>query len=133
MTTVHRKTHPTNQEIVLRYARLTGDCNPIHIDPEFAKTTRYGGCIVHGTLLLGYVSQAIAALEDGVVICGFDEIRFLAPCPVGAPVEVVLFVPEELSPMGRADVRFYVYKVKDNTTELLVTGKTTVKFPWKAN
>jgi len=89
---------------------------------------------VHGTLLLGYVSQAIAALEDGVVICGFDEIRFLAPCPVGVPVEVVLFVPEELSPMGKADVRFYVYRVNDGVpAELLVTGKTTVKFPWKAN
>lgn len=34
-------------------ANLTLDFNPIHLDPEYAKNTRYRKCIVHGVLING--------------------------------------------------------------------------------
>jgi FkbH-like protein len=41
----------SNQQ-VLEFARWTGDCNPIHVDPVAAKESAFGGTICHGMLLL---------------------------------------------------------------------------------
>jgi 3-hydroxybutyryl-CoA dehydratase len=40
---------------VLAFADLTGDRNPVHIDPEFARTTPFRRCIAHGLLGLAIV------------------------------------------------------------------------------
>ena len=45
------------QEDINRYAEASGDFNPIHIDESFAAQTPLGGTIVHGMLILAYVSQ----------------------------------------------------------------------------
>jgi acyl dehydratase len=45
------------QEHINLYARASGDFNPIHIDPEFARKTQLGGTIAHGMLILAYVSE----------------------------------------------------------------------------
>ena len=38
------------QEGVIAFAEITGDKNPIHLDPEFAAKTPFGRPIVHGFL-----------------------------------------------------------------------------------
>lgn len=40
------------QDQVLNFARWTGDCNPIHVDPIAAKESAFGGTICHGMLVL---------------------------------------------------------------------------------
>src|SRR5688572_33047784 len=42
-------------EDVRRFADLTGDRNPVHLDPEFARTTPFRRCIAHGLLGLAVV------------------------------------------------------------------------------
>jgi acyl dehydratase len=48
-----------------RYAGASGDFNPIHIDPEFAKAVGLPGNILHGLYMMGLVARAGAALADG--------------------------------------------------------------------
>ena len=38
------------------FADITGDNNPIHVNPEYAKTTKFGKPIVHGILVNGQVT-----------------------------------------------------------------------------
>ena len=75
------------------FADITEDRQFIHVDPERAKATPFGGTIAHGFLTLSLLSRmsfdGVAPLE-GVVMgvnYGFDKVRFLAPVPSGARVE----------------------------------------------
>jgi acyl dehydratase len=48
-----------------RYAGASGDFNPIHIDPEFAKAVGLPGTILHGLYMMGLVARANAAVAGG--------------------------------------------------------------------
>jgi acyl dehydratase len=48
-----------------RYAGASGDFNPIHIDPEFAKAVGLPGNILHGLYMMGLVARANAAAAGG--------------------------------------------------------------------
>jgi 3-hydroxybutyryl-CoA dehydratase len=50
------------QERINDYADASGDHNPIHIDPEFARKTSLGGTVAHGMLVLAYVSESLTAI-----------------------------------------------------------------------
>lgn len=72
------------------FAKITEDEQFIHVDPEAAKATPFGGTIAHGFLTLSLASamsyDAVKPLE-GVVMgvnYGFDKLRFLAPVPAGS-------------------------------------------------
>ena len=49
------------QEQIARYAHASGDHNPLHLDPEFAATTQFGGIICHGMLTLAYIAEMLTA------------------------------------------------------------------------
>lgn len=81
------------QEEVADYARLSGDDNPVHLDPVFAAGTPFGGTIVHGYLTLSLVVPLMAEVFEvtgfGVGInYGLDRLRFPAPVPVGSRIRV---------------------------------------------
>ena len=46
-------------EMVDAFAAITGDKNPVHVDGEFAKTTRFGRRIAHGMLSVGIISAIL--------------------------------------------------------------------------
>ena len=81
------------QEMIDRFAQATGDHQFIHVDPEAAKATPFGGTIAHGFLTLSLMPM-LAGLTDepaveGVkmgVNYGGNKVRFLTPVPSGARV-----------------------------------------------
>ena len=49
----------------VRYAGASGDFNPIHVDPEFARSVGLPGAILHGLYMMGLVSRAAGQIGDG--------------------------------------------------------------------
>ena len=77
------------QERVNQFADVTEDHNFIHVDPERAKDTVFGGTIAHGFLtlsLLAPISQQLLNVTGAKagINYGLDKVRFPAPLPVGA-------------------------------------------------
>jgi acyl dehydratase len=81
------------QEAIDAFAQATDDHQWIHVDPERAKETPFGGTIAHGlyTLSLGprfsYELFEIAGVAFGLNY-GYDKVRFPAPLPVGSRVRM---------------------------------------------
>jgi len=66
-----------SQDKIDRYARASGDFNPIHVDPAFAAQTPFGGTIAHGMLLLAYLSEMLTAAFGRAWLAGGRlKIRF---------------------------------------------------------
>jgi acyl dehydratase len=81
-----------DQARINAFADATEDWQFIHMNPEAAAATPFGGTIAHGFLTLSLASamsyDAVPPL-DGVVMgvnYGFDKLRFLAPVPAGSKV-----------------------------------------------
>ena len=48
-----------SQDQIIKYASVSGDSNPLHLDQEFASTTQFGGVIAHGMLTLAFISEML--------------------------------------------------------------------------
>ncbi|TRW14936.1 MaoC family dehydratase [Glacieibacterium frigidum] len=81
-----------DQPMVDAFAELTGDRQFIHVDPERARSTPFGGTIAHGFLTMSLIATL---MPDGVPVFeglkmgvnyGFDRVRFLSPVHVGKRV-----------------------------------------------
>jgi len=87
------------QDEVNAFADATGDHQFIHVDPERARATPFGGTIAHGFLTLSLVApitQRLLRVSDAgmAVNYGLDRVRFPAPLPVGAQWRGVARVAE---------------------------------------
>ena len=77
-----------DQATINRYAAVTGDYNPIHVDPEFAATTEMGGVIAHGTMSLNLIWQALERTLSGEELRVVElDIRFRRPVRIGDRIE----------------------------------------------
>jgi acyl dehydratase len=77
------------QERVNQFAEATNDFQFIHVDPEKAAQTPFGGPIAHGFLslsLLSYLNAQTAIVPENLVMginYGSDKVRYLMPVRVG--------------------------------------------------
>lgn len=82
----------TEADIVL-FAGVSGDNNAVHVNEEFAATTRFGGRIAHGFLTASVISAAVANRlpGPGTVYLG-QQLKFLAPVRPGDTVHATVTV-----------------------------------------
>lgn len=116
-------TRTLTQEDVHAFADLTGDDNPIHVDEEYAKSTRFGKPVVHGVLLLGIISKVLGRDFPGHgSIAVAISCRFLRPVPVGSEITVEVKVAEKIEKRKHVKVRIYVY----NNDKMVLGGEGTL-------
>jgi acyl dehydratase len=80
------------QSRIDKFADATDDHQFIHVDPERAAETPFGGTIAHGFLTLSLLSamnyNCVPRVREQTmgINYGFDKVRFMAPVPAGARV-----------------------------------------------
>ena len=81
-----------DQARIDEFADATDDHQFIHVDPDAAAKTPFGGTIAHGFLTLSLLSRMAAdamLVPEGIKLAvnyGFDRVRFLAPVKSGRRV-----------------------------------------------
>lgn len=96
-----------DQSRIDQFADVTEDWQFIHVDPEKAKETPFGGTIAHGFLTLSMLSAMVydgGPEVDGVIMgvnYGFDKVRFVSPVKEGSKVRAVftILAVEDKSPI----------------------------------
>ena len=107
---------------VLTFAQLTGDFNPIHVDEEFARRSRWEGRIAHGMLVAGLVTQTLSELGGEGAVHVSQEISFVAPVRLGDTVTVVSEVVAKIEERRRLLVDS-VWSNQDGVTVVTGTGE----------
>lgn len=83
---------PVTQDVIDRFADLTGDHQWIHVDPARAAVeSPFGGTVAHGFLVLSLVTRLFDGLPSGVpatraINYGVDRLRFAAPVRAGGRI-----------------------------------------------
>ena len=112
---------------IAKFAELSGDYNPIHVDEEFARTTLYGERIAHGLLGLSVVSGLAAKLgfaEKTTVAFRGLEWKFRKPILIGDSVSAVFEVIEKRSvPIEGAGLIIFQVLVSNQEKSIVQKGK----------
>ncbi len=87
-------TRTVTAEDIQKFAEVTGDNNPLHRDPEYAKKTRFGECIAHGMLSAGYISAVLGTklAPHACAIYLSQTLRFLRPVKIGDTIRAIVEV-----------------------------------------
>ena len=100
-----------------RFSELSGDTNPIHLDKEYAKETRYKKNIAHGLMCASYFSGIFGTKLPGLgSIYVSQSLRFKRPIYIGDKVDVIVKITE--IEINRKRVKF--------TTQCLVNSKICI-------
>ncbi len=110
-------------EMVQLFAKCSGDFNPIHMDEEYAKKTRFGRRIAHGMLSAGLISRVLAMkLGTGGIYLG-QTLKFLKPVFIGDTVTVEITVTSLREERG---IALMATVVRNQSGETVVKGEATI-------
>ncbi len=116
-----RFSKPLSADDVDRFAVASGDTNPIHLDEKQAAQTRFGGRIVHGALLSGLISAALAHLPGDIIYLS-QETEFLRPVSVGDRATAAVELLEAFD-----DDRYRLRtQLLDANGEIAIDGEATI-------
>ena len=108
------------------FADVSGDKNPVHLNPEYAKSTFFKGCIAHGILTASFVSTVIGTRMPGPgCIYVAQNLKFKAPVRAGDTVKAVCTVTELNEKRKFAEIKTQCF-VGDT---LVVDGNATIMVP----
>ncbi|MEM3062287.1 MAG: MaoC family dehydratase [Nitrososphaerota archaeon] len=73
-----------DEELVNSFAKLSGDYNPLHMDDEYARSTKFEKRVCHGMLLASFLSRLIGIHLPGKTALYFSQtLNFRLPCFIG--------------------------------------------------
>jgi acyl dehydratase len=110
-----------------RFAALSGDDNPIHVDPEFSARTKFGRTVAHGMLLYSTVCGLLGTHLPGPGTMQMDQdLMFPTATPTGEEVEIRVEVTAVQPAEGLAELATTVIR-PDGSNGL--QGRTLVRLP----
>ena len=113
---------------IVKFAEVSGDTNPVHLDAAYAATTRFKQRIAHGMLSAGFISAVFGTKMPGPgSIYVAQSLKFRAPVKIGdsvtAKVEVTARAPEK---------KFVTFKTQCLVGDtVVIDGEATLMVPTK--
>lgn len=114
-----RFTKTMTQTDVVLWVGLTGDMNPIHIDTEYSKTTRFENVVVPGLMVAGLISTVMTKATFGNVYSG-QTLKFIRPVYIDDTVTAVATVVEKMEEKHRVKIRTECF---NQNGELVIAGE----------
>ena len=113
-------------EDVRKFADISGDYNPIHLNDDFAKDSMFGARIAHGILTASHISAVIGYIFPGPgwIYLG-QSLQFRAPVKIGDTVHTAVEVTDTVAEKNIVDLST-VCKVGDT---VVLKGTATIKSP----
>jgi len=111
-------------ELVRKFADVSGDYNPIHLDEEFAAKTRFGRRIAHGMLGASFISAVLGyKLSENKIVYLSQSLKFTAPVFIGDTVTAKAVVREirEDKPIVTVETT-----CENQTGETVITGEAKI-------
>ena len=124
--------HEVTQQAIDEFADVTGDHQFIHVDPERAKETPFGGTIAHGYYTLSLLPKFSYEMYsfDGFAFglnYGLNKVRFPAPVPIPSKVRASPKVKEVTDIPGGAQCVFEVSFEREGTEKPVCVAETVVR------
>jgi len=121
-------TKTITKEDVMKFAEVTGDYNPIHVNPEFAKTQMFGKQIAHGVISVGLISASLGIHLFGPgILYGGQTARFVKPVYFGDTLTAVATVKEKFTKKeGKLKFIKCETKVYNQNNELVTDGEADI-------
>jgi len=78
-----------NEKLEEDFAKISGDFNPLHMDEQYAKETKFGKRVCHGMLLASFFSKLVGMYLPGKNALYFSQnLNFVGPCFIGDKIIV---------------------------------------------
>lgn len=123
-------TKTVSSEDVARFAEITGDFNPVHLDEAVAEKSFFGGRIAHGMLTAGLISATLAMKLPGAGTVYLSQtLRFTAPVRIGDTVTTRVEVTELIPAKRRVKLSTIC---KNQKNEVVLNGEAMVLLPESA-
>ena len=122
--TIYKKDIVITEKAVSDFAILSNDMNPLHLDDEYASKSIFKKRVVHGMLIVSYLSGILGMDFPGKgTIYLSQNINFIRPVFVGETIKFLLTVIDAES-HNKFRIRTNVYNERD---ELVIDGEARVK------
>lgn len=109
---------------IMRFAEVSGDRNPVHLDEEYAKKTFFKGRIAHGMLSAAFISAVLAnELPGPGSIYLKQQLNFIKPIRIGDNITIAVEVINKDDEKERVILRTFC---TNQNKELVVEGEATV-------
>lgn len=114
-------TRLVTDELIRHFAEVSGDHNPIHLDDEFARGTRFGQRIAHGMLSGAFISAVLGnEFRERKIVYLSQTMRFTAPTFIGDEITTTATVTAIREEKGIVTLRT---ECRKQSGELTLTGE----------
>ena len=109
------------QSLVDDFSKISGDFSPIHVNEEFAKSTKFKRKIVHGMLLASFLSRMVGMYLPGkYALYASQTLEFHNPCFIGDEITVSSIVTDKSESTQIIKIES---KITNNKKDILLYGE----------
>jgi len=112
------------ESLVDDFAKLSGDFNPLHMDENYAKSTKFGKRICHGLLLTSFFSQLVGMYIPGKNSLYFSQtVKFMSPCYIN---DKIIVSGEVISKSNSTKIITLKTQITNTSKNCLINGEAKV-------